>query len=154
MYVRFPSNCQRTAVDLVHGLCRDRPEERLREAAVWKHPWFFRFNWNELRTLQYKPPYLPTVTGPRDLANFRSCEDDDPPLMVYQDSGNGWDADFGDDGTDTLPEAPVAMSRCSSSEASKAPLDAAAHGRTVAAAGKSASWTPRPVAANSAVGGC
>jgi len=95
--VRFPHECRRSAADLVRALCRHQPDQRLRTPILRDHAFFRGFDWNSLRALRMPPPHLPQVRGPRDLANFRSCDGEDPPVTPYQDTGSGWDAGFEDD---------------------------------------------------------
>jgi len=95
--VRFPHECRRLAADLVRALCRQQAEVRLRTPPLRDHAFFRGFDWNALRGLRLTPPHIPQVRGPRDLANFRTCDGEDPPVTPYQDTGSGWDAGFEDD---------------------------------------------------------
>lgn len=95
--VRFPHECRRLATDLVRALCNHTPEARLRTPPLREHPFFRGFEWPALRALRLTPPHIPHVRGPRDLANFRACDGEDPPVTPYQDTGSGWDAGFEDD---------------------------------------------------------
>jgi len=95
--VRFPHEVRRLAADLVRALCRHQPDARLRTPSLREHAFFRGFDWNALRALRLTPPHVPQVRGPRDLANFRSCDGEDPPVTPYQDTGSGWDVGFEDD---------------------------------------------------------
>jgi len=95
--VRFPPECKKHAGDLVRLLCRQNPDNRMRTPYLREQPFFRGFDWGLLRALRMTPPHLPHVHGPRDLANFRSCDGEDPPATPYQDTGTGWDAGFEDD---------------------------------------------------------
>jgi len=94
--VRFPEACRRAA-DLVRALCHHEPEERIRADATRSSRWFREFDWAALRALKLPAPHLPRVRGPRDLTNFRSCDEEDPPRVPYKDKGTGWDLGFEDD---------------------------------------------------------
>jgi serine/threonine protein kinase len=95
--VRFPHECRRHAVELVRSLCSHIPDARLRTPTLRDHPFFRGFDWSALRGQRLTPPHIPHVRGPRDLANFRACDGEDPPVTPYQDTGTGWDAGFEDD---------------------------------------------------------
>jgi len=95
--VRFPHECRRLAAELVRALCSHSPDARLRTPPLREHPFFRSFDWCALRALRLTPPHIPHVRGPRDLANFRACDGEDPPVTPYQDTGSGWDAGFEDD---------------------------------------------------------
>lgn len=100
-HVRFPAACRGPAKDLVQLLCSPQPEARLQTPELCEHAWFSSgrdgFDWAALRRLNLQAPYVPQVRGARDLANFRTCEGEDPPCTAYRDDGSGWDADFEDD---------------------------------------------------------
>ncbi|CAK0859421.1 unnamed protein product [Prorocentrum cordatum] len=97
----FPAACRGTAQELVRALCRPQPEGRLRAPKLCEHAWFSGgrdgFDWTALRNQALPAPHVPQVRGARDLANFRTCEGEDPPSTAYRDQGSGWDADFEDD---------------------------------------------------------
>merc|ERR1740121_3186201 len=80
--------------ELVRSLCSHIPDARLRTPTLRDHPFFRGFDWSALRGQRLTPPHIPHVRGPRDLANFRACDGEDPPVTPYQDTGNGWDAGF------------------------------------------------------------
>lgn len=99
--VHFSAECQGLAKQLVRSLCQQQPEARLSTPKLRDHPFFSSgrdgFEWGALRALRLQAPHVPQVRGARDLANFRPCENEDPPCTAYRDNGNGWDADFEDD---------------------------------------------------------
>lgn len=101
--VKFPPETRRAA-ELIRGLCHPEPEKRQRAPDVRRDQWFRSFDWAALRTLRMPAPHIPRVRGVRDLANFRCCDQEDPPRVPYKDKGTGWDLDFEDD----VPAAPVA----------------------------------------------
>lgn len=37
---------------------------------ILEHPFFRNINWNDLRALKLKPPYIPKLAGPEDLTNI------------------------------------------------------------------------------------
>eukprot|EP00927_Polykrikos_kofoidii_P040669 TRINITY_DN34718_c0_g2_i1.p1 TRINITY_DN34718_c0_g2~~TRINITY_DN34718_c0_g2_i1.p1 ORF type:complete len:620 (+),score=71.63 TRINITY_DN34718_c0_g2_i1:60-1919(+) len=100
--VVFPPECRGPSADLVKSLCRLDPNSRLRTPSLRDHAWFRVLDWQALRTLRLSPPFQPRVKGPRDLSNFRPCDQEDPPAVHYVDNGSGWDHGFEDD---TIPEA-------------------------------------------------
>lgn len=95
--VHFPQECRRPASELVRLLCRPNPEARLRTPVLRDHAWFRSFDWAALRGQRLAPPHVPQVRSQRDLANFRSCDTEEPPMTPYLDNGTGWDAGFEDD---------------------------------------------------------
>jgi serine/threonine protein kinase len=104
--VRFPDECRR-AGSLVRALCHHEPEARIRAEQTRRDQWFHGFDWQALRELKLVAPHLPHVRGPRDLANFRSCDGDEPPKVPYKDKGTGWDNDFEDDTPNPVVAASV-----------------------------------------------
>lgn len=92
-HVVFPPECQ-AASDLVRSLCRHCPEDRLCTPHLRKAQWFQPLDWQRLRALQLTPPRVPSVESSKDFSNFRSCDDEDPPLVAYQETGCGWDLEF------------------------------------------------------------
>eukprot|EP00929_Paragymnodinium_shiwhaense_P090085 TRINITY_DN5030_c0_g2_i2.p1 TRINITY_DN5030_c0_g2~~TRINITY_DN5030_c0_g2_i2.p1 ORF type:complete len:695 (+),score=124.50 TRINITY_DN5030_c0_g2_i2:217-2301(+) len=96
-HVQFPDTCRGPAADLVRALCKQNPDSRLRVPALRDHAWFKSLEWDKLRTLRLTPPFPPRVRGARDLANFRQCDQEDPPAIPYKDNGSGWDIGFEDD---------------------------------------------------------
>jgi len=88
---------------LVTGLCRREPSERLPMRPggiknIMDHEWFSGafFSWSNLERRSMKAPYLPSVKGTDDLANFDASPEDSPPDIPYVDPGTGWDKDFED----------------------------------------------------------
>jgi len=94
---KFPDSIRAEANQLVRLLCHRTPEARMRTPKLREHVFFRGFDWASLCALRLTPPLVPQVRGPRDLTNFRNCEDEDPQAMPYKDTGSGWDAGFEDD---------------------------------------------------------
>jgi len=94
--VRFPAEC-RKAQELVRALCAHEPGARIAAGETRRDQWFRGFDWQGLRELRIPAPHVPKVRGPRDLGNFRSCDQEDPPRVPYKDKGTGWDLGFEDD---------------------------------------------------------
>lgn len=94
--VVFPPEC-RKASDLVRALCHQEAEERIGANETRRNQWYRGFDWLALRACRIPPPHVPHVKGPKDLSNFRSCDQEDPPRVPYKDKGTGWDNDFEDD---------------------------------------------------------
>eukprot|EP00404_Azadinium_spinosum_P004324 CAMPEP_0180459290 /NCGR_PEP_ID=MMETSP1036_2-20121128/22777_1 /TAXON_ID=632150 /ORGANISM="Azadinium spinosum, Strain 3D9" /LENGTH=848 /DNA_ID=CAMNT_0022465955 /DNA_START=1 /DNA_END=2547 /DNA_ORIENTATION=- len=101
-----------TWADLVRGLCKQEPRDRLPVRAggargVSEHAWFTdaNFNWSALDRQEMPAPSKPPLNGPFDLQNFDSIGQDTPKAgKSYEDPGTGWDADFED------PCGPVSLS--------------------------------------------
>jgi len=104
--VRFPPEC-RKAADLVRSLCHHESEKRITAVPTRRDQWFRGFDWPALRALRLPAPHVPRVRGPRDLANFRSCDQEDPPRVPYKDKGTGWDLGFEDDTPNPVVAASV-----------------------------------------------
>jgi len=97
--VRFPKNLPAPCKDLIKRLCSKSPMTRLPMKAggvgeLKKHPWLCNFAWQDMENLALQPPYVPRVSGKRDLQNFFVREQDAPPKIKYVDDGSGWDKDF------------------------------------------------------------
>lgn len=110
--VRFPSALRPEAQVLVRQLCHRVPEARMCTPKLRHERFFKKFDWPALCAQQMQPPLVPQVRGPRDLTNFRDCENEDPQAMPYQDTGSGWDQGFEDDvlslgGTAAAAAAPL-----------------------------------------------
>uniref|UniRef100_A0A3B3D1R3 AGC-kinase C-terminal domain-containing protein n=1 Tax=Oryzias melastigma TaxID=30732 RepID=A0A3B3D1R3_ORYME len=88
--IQFPRKVTKSATNLIKGLCRERPSERVgnqknRLRDVQKHKWFDGFNWDGLRQRS-------AGSGPSDHSSYDSfTEDTDEPPP---DDGSGWDAEF------------------------------------------------------------
>jgi cGMP-dependent protein kinase len=88
--------------DLVSGLCKLEPSERLAvrpggSTNVCTHKWYkdSKFSWPDLTKRTMKAPWDPNVSV-NNLRNFDAQESDAPPEIAYRDPGNGWDAEFAD----------------------------------------------------------
>lgn len=99
--VKFPQTLSGQAKDLIHGLCRKEPRDRLPVKKggtknVKKHPWYasFAFDWGAMEALEADPPYVPKLKSKTDASNFTATKDDIPPQVPYEDDGSGWDKDF------------------------------------------------------------
>lgn len=95
--VRFPQSLRPEAQVLVRQLCHRVPEARMCTPKLRNERFFKKFDWQALCAQHMQPPLIPQVRGPRDLTNFRDCENEDPQAMPYQDTGSGWDQGFEDD---------------------------------------------------------
>jgi CRP-like cAMP-binding protein len=97
--VPFPQKCQGPVGDLIRGLLRDEPSERIPMrpggvANLKSHKWFEGFDWAGLQALTIDAPYKPVVKSKKDLANFSARKEDMPRQIEYQDPGTGWDRHF------------------------------------------------------------
>jgi len=98
--VKTPPKCQGAIGDLIKGLLRKEPSERLPMRPggiqnVKEHKWYAGFNWEGMESQKLDPPYKPVVKSKRDLANFVARKDDMPQQLEYDgDESSGWDKDF------------------------------------------------------------
>lgn len=97
--VSFPKNLKGDCEELVKGLCKADPAERLPAKKggcenIKKSKWFNGFDWAKMFDLTLPPPYVPQVKSKKDIANFSARKEDMPPQIKYKDPGTGWDKDF------------------------------------------------------------
>jgi hypothetical protein len=97
--VRFPRATKGPIEDLVKGLLKKEPSERLpmRSGGVTNlrtHAWLAKFDWDGLAKQTLEPPYKPKVKSETDMANFSARQEDAPRQIKYVDDGSGWDDDF------------------------------------------------------------
>jgi protein kinase A len=79
--LHFPHNMSPEARDIISGLCKTNPSERLGHISggsqrVKDHPFFKGIDWDELYQRKKKGPIIPRVDHAADAANF---EDYPPP---------------------------------------------------------------------------
>mmetsp|Transcript_25216 Transcript_25216/g.58021 ORF Transcript_25216/g.58021 Transcript_25216/m.58021 type:complete len:835 (-) Transcript_25216:63-2567(-) len=96
--VHFPSNIHGDCEDLVKGLCRAEPTERLPMKKggtqnVKNHKWFQKANWdwNAMQALRVDPPHKPSH---KDLGKKRK----EMKWVPYNDDGSGCFDDFATSG--------------------------------------------------------
>eukprot|EP00931_Biecheleriopsis_adriatica_P092953 TRINITY_DN6670_c0_g1_i1.p1 TRINITY_DN6670_c0_g1~~TRINITY_DN6670_c0_g1_i1.p1 ORF type:complete len:1034 (+),score=231.46 TRINITY_DN6670_c0_g1_i1:94-3195(+) len=94
----FTDGMSTDLIDVVKGLCRKKPEERLPMGPKGLHhltqaPWFQNFDWAALRRLSLQAPWTPPA---KSAAELISSHDETVPgdTAAYEDDGTGWDADF------------------------------------------------------------
>jgi serine/threonine protein kinase len=97
--VSFPPKVKGPCEDLVKGLCKKEPSERIPMKKggidnIMKHAWYKGFDWPSMKSHSMDKPYAPKVKGPKDIANFSARKEDMPPQIKYKDDGTGWDKDF------------------------------------------------------------
>merc|ERR1719254_103036 len=97
--VPFPPKCQGPVGDLIKGLLKKEPSERLpmRPGAIKNMrdcKFYTGFNWKEFIDATLEPPYKPVVKSKKDIANFSARKEDMPKQIEYHDDGTGWDKDF------------------------------------------------------------
>jgi cGMP-dependent protein kinase len=97
--VSFPPKIKGPCEDLVKGLCKKEPSDRIPMKKggidnVMKHAWYKGFDWAALKNHSLDKPYVPKVKGKKDIANFSARKEDMPPQIKYKDDGTGWDKDF------------------------------------------------------------
>lgn len=84
--LRFPQNMSTEAKDIIAGLCKTNPSERLGHISggagrVKDHPFFHDINWDELYHRKIKGPIIPRIDHPADSGNF---EEYPPPDVDRQ----------------------------------------------------------------------
>merc|ERR1712217_163927 len=94
-----PPKCQGAVGDLIRGLLRNDPSERLPMRPggtqnIKDHKWFEGFDWQSMFALELEAPYKPVVKSKKDLANFSARKEDMPRQLDYHDPGTGWDKNF------------------------------------------------------------
>nr|XP_046916153.1 cGMP-dependent protein kinase 1-like [Dermatophagoides farinae] len=95
--IDFPRSISREGVELIKKLCRDNPAERLGYQKrgiddIKNHDWFKNFDFEQLKSRQMKPPFVPIIKSACDSTNFDTYppnRDPDPP-----DDFTGWDDEF------------------------------------------------------------
>jgi len=97
--VPFPAKCQGPVGDIIKGLLKKEPSERLpmRPGGLKNlkdHKWFSGFDWNQFQTQDMEAPYKPVVKSKKDIANFSARKEDMPRQIEYHDDGTAWDKDF------------------------------------------------------------
>lgn len=97
--VSFPSKLKGPCEDLVKGLCKKDPSDRLPMKKggaqnIRNHAWYKDFSWQAFVEHSMSPPYKPQVKGKTDITNFSARKEDMPPQVEYKDDGSGWDKDF------------------------------------------------------------
>merc|ERR1711920_43189 len=73
--VPFPPKCQGPVGDLIKGLLKKEPSERLpmKQGGVTnlkECKFYTGFNWTEFTEAKMEPPYKPVVKSKKDIANF------------------------------------------------------------------------------------
>ncbi|KAL1957719.1 hypothetical protein VTO42DRAFT_5562 [Malbranchea cinnamomea] len=74
-HIRFPHNISPAARDIISGLCKTNPSERLGYISggtqrVKNHPFFKDINWDDLYNRKTKGPIIPRVDHAADAGNF------------------------------------------------------------------------------------
>mmetsp|Transcript_28976 Transcript_28976/g.67430 ORF Transcript_28976/g.67430 Transcript_28976/m.67430 type:complete len:808 (-) Transcript_28976:288-2711(-) len=97
--VSFPPKCQGPVGDLIKGLLKKEPSERLPMRPggiknIMTCEWYKSYDWDSVRDLSMDPPYKPVVKSKKDIANFSARKEDMPRHIEYKDDGSGWDKDF------------------------------------------------------------
>eukprot|EP00448_Togula_jolla_P011288 CAMPEP_0170596858 /NCGR_PEP_ID=MMETSP0224-20130122/15366_1 /TAXON_ID=285029 /ORGANISM="Togula jolla, Strain CCCM 725" /LENGTH=799 /DNA_ID=CAMNT_0010921227 /DNA_START=71 /DNA_END=2470 /DNA_ORIENTATION=+ len=100
--VPFPPKCQGPVGELIKGLLKKEPSERIpvRPGGTQNlktHQWYSGFDWDGVFNLTIVPPYQPMVRTKSDIANFSARREDMPKQIDYKDDGSKWDADFATD---------------------------------------------------------
>eukprot|EP00440_Ansanella_granifera_P068875 gb/GFBE01074719.1/.p1 GENE.gb/GFBE01074719.1/~~gb/GFBE01074719.1/.p1 ORF type:complete len:1134 (+),score=302.11 gb/GFBE01074719.1/:1-3402(+) len=93
----FPDSMGADLVDVVKGLCRKKPEERLPMGPkalqhLFQAPWFQSLDLAALEQLSLPAPWLPPAKTAAELTNGQ--DETLPAMAEYEDDGSGWDKDF------------------------------------------------------------
>jgi protein kinase A len=91
--LRFPPNMPPAARDIISGLCKTNPTERLGYISggtnrIKKHPFFDGIDWDDLYNRRMKGPIIPRVDHPADARNFEEypAPADPASLIPYTDN--------------------------------------------------------------------
>ena len=68
--VEILSGFSYNAADLLEGLLRRNPRERLTVEQIKRHPFFETIDWDLLYERKIDPPYQPNTMGETDIANI------------------------------------------------------------------------------------
>merc|ERR1719460_727612 len=90
--VSFPAKLKGTCEDLVKGLCKKEPSDRLPMLPgggmkLRQHAWYKGFDWEKMKEAKLDPPYKPVVKSQKDIANFTARKEDMPRQIEYKDDG-------------------------------------------------------------------
>jgi hypothetical protein len=140
---------------LIRALCHHEPQARICETETRSDQWFATFDWTALRTCRMSPPLAPKVRHARDLSNFRSCDQEEPPRVPYKDKGTGWDLGFEDSmpTQPTVADVPAPSASIVSKATNTPPTEASSRGGTPTSAqqfsisAESTAQSPRQVPA-------
>jgi len=85
--LRFPQNMSHAARDIISGLCKTNPTERLGYISggvnrIKEHPFFDGINWDDLYNRRMKGPILPRIDHPADAGNFEEYPAPPDPLKL------------------------------------------------------------------------
>jgi len=97
--VPFPVKCQGPVGELIKGLLKKEPSERLPMRPggtrnIKEQKWYNDFDWGAMENGTMEAPYKPTVKSKKDICNFSARPQDMPKQVAYKDDGTGWDKDF------------------------------------------------------------
>merc|ERR1712113_971720 len=70
----FPQSFNKDLREVIVGLCRKKPEERLPMGPrglthLQEAPWFKRFDWKAMAEKTMTPPYMPPVPNVKEIAD-------------------------------------------------------------------------------------
>eukprot|EP00928_Gymnodinium_smaydae_P069708 TRINITY_DN5336_c0_g2_i4.p1 TRINITY_DN5336_c0_g2~~TRINITY_DN5336_c0_g2_i4.p1 ORF type:complete len:784 (+),score=131.70 TRINITY_DN5336_c0_g2_i4:60-2411(+) len=96
--VKFPKKCKGAVENVIRGLLKQNPEERLPVRSgglsnLQQHPWYRNFHWQSFIDGTLPAPYVPKVQSVKDNTNFLQQKSDKAPTFNYVDR-SGWDNDF------------------------------------------------------------
>merc|ERR1719277_1517380 len=88
--VSFPAKCQGSVEELIKGLCKKEPEQRLPMKSggtnnIKDEAWYAGFDWVKMQHNTIEPPYKPVVKSKKDIANFSVRPEDMPKQLEYRD---------------------------------------------------------------------
>lgn len=64
------ANLSSDALDLIKGLLKKDPRDRIRPEDIQNHPWFKGINFEEIRSMRVVPPFKPKTRNDEDLSNI------------------------------------------------------------------------------------
>merc|ERR1719335_1342285 len=70
----FPDNFSPLLIELIKGLCRKKPEERLPMGPgglknLREHPWYQGYSWDSIAKKTWTAPYIPPTNSAEDFKN-------------------------------------------------------------------------------------
>lgn len=100
--IRFPESMDSDTQDLIAGLCRVNPGERLGNlgngtADIKKHPYFKSIDWDAVYRRKNKGPIIPEIRSATDTSCFDEYDPAPDSKSVYtSDMASKYDKEFKD----------------------------------------------------------
>jgi serine/threonine protein kinase len=95
----FPENFPVVLIDIIKGLCRKKPEERLPMGPgglknLKEHPWYAKYGWDSVAKKSVDAPFIPPAKTVEEYRESLTVGFEEPPMVAYEDDGTNWDAEF------------------------------------------------------------